>query len=481
MKFNFRKYLLIVPMFLGVFAFPASAFASHQGEIASVTSPGGMGNNTVNFSLSVGSYYSRVGFKWNPRFDASVCSVKVKLGRSGSNAPSGRVYMDLYQNGNTLTSGTKIATSGNFVLGSTVPVNGQEYTFTFANDVCWGVVENGNYYISFYNSETPTTDGWTFAYNSNCSNNSDKIYYPNSLINFNLYGDNGTGEYNCGQGNKPPDGTNVALATIYGYNESSSETFAITNPVSGSLKTSQTFTVSGICESGYNVIVFSAPTGGRGVVNGPVISAGMCNGGTFTVTYDMGSMWNDDYSLYAQYYGTSTITPSVPIKYDRAGNTNEVPPPLNQGVSYFLPPWHEQSGFYMDCNQYDGLSFFTTGMLAGLACYTSKAVLWIVGVLVVPPEGVTDLLVADFEGFKQVFPFSVLFTVIDSMKTGLDSATGSQNLTFYIPEPFDHTFILLTPTLVEDVVGQNMKNLYFETVRVLLWLIAILIIIRMII
>lgn len=133
-------------------------------------------------------------------------------------------------------------------------------------------------------------------------------------------------------------------------------------------------------------------------------------------------------------------------------------------------PDDENSPFFVDCDDYAGINFFNDGVFEGIFCYTKKTVFAIGGFFFEPPEAVSDKLMASVEEIKDSFPFSIFFDITETIESKLGEELTGTSLTFYVPPPFDHTFTILSPTLMEDVVGEDFKDVVFEAIMLLVWL-----------
>lgn len=137
-----------------------------------------------------------------------------------------------------------------------------------------------------------------------------------------------------------------------------------------------------------------------------------------------------------------------------------------------IDPDNENSPFFVDCTDYAGVNFFNDGVFDGIFCYTKKTIFGIVGVLFDVPAGVQNTLDNSFVNIKNSFPFSVFFDITEIIEDKLDDTVTGSTLSITFPPPLDHTFDILTPTLLEDVVGTDFKDLVFESIMTIIWIIV---------
>lgn len=190
-----------------------------------------------------------------------------------------------------------------------------------------------------------------------------------------------------------------------------------------------------------------------------------CAGGEFSILLDTSNVFNDDYTINVfDLIGPGSTNDSITVTVNISGNTVPQPEPA-------VPDSDDPaSPFFVDCSAYDAVNFFNDGVFAGISCYTKKTVFSIASFLFEPQQFAKDLVENEVIKIKGSFPFSAFFVLTDTIAENIETAPAGQTLSIHIPPPLDHTFEILTPTLMADVVGVDFKNDVFDTISTVVWL-----------
>lgn len=153
-------------------------------------------------------------------------------------------------------------------------------------------------------------------------------------------------------------------------------------------------------------------------------------------------------SEYEPYYGTTTTQ-----KYGYLAN----PSPLSSStlIQYSYEACHKPSSTILGLpNPYDAIAY-------GLCVSGQK--------LFVPSTVSLSWIKSSMDNGKNLFPFSIFFTLKDSLKTNLESGlTGSSELILPLPEVGSVTF--LSSSTLTNVVGSSTKNIIFNAEKSILWI-----------
>ena len=189
-----------------------------------------------------------------------------------------------------------------------------------------------------------------------------------------------------------------------------------------------------------------------------------CTDNAFLVLLDVAEVWNDDYQINAyNFIGPGSTNDQIEITVNITSNPRVIPESA-------LPDIEDTgSSFYVDCSSYDSDNFFTAITGGGFFCYLKKTLFAFGAFLLEPADSVTVQFEGSIQNIKNDFPFSVFFDITTILENEIETAPTGATLSITFPEPLDHTFNILTPTLMEDVVGEDLKNDVFNAVEILTW------------
>jgi hypothetical protein len=129
----------------------------------------------------------------------------------------------------------------------------------------------------------------------------------------------------------------------------------------------------------------------------------------------------------------------------------------------------------VDCSQYDAGSLFSTAVLPALGCFFQKGLVAAVDLIVLPHDAPKQYLTDSFGLFKNVFPFSVFFSLTDTVisQTASGTTVYSNDLRLDLPMLFNGDKIaIMNSSTLSGIIGQTNKNLVFDIEKYLFWLLA---------
>lgn len=85
----------------------------------------------------------------------------------------------------------------------------------------------------------------------------------------------------------------------------------------------------------------------------------------------------------------------------------------------------DPSSFSVDCSAYDDVGFFSSSTLGMLGCQIKSAAFSVIQFLIVPSSDSRNFMTTRFSDFKDVFPFSVIYGVADSVRTVAETVSGT--------------------------------------------------------
>jgi hypothetical protein len=121
-----------------------------------------------------------------------------------------------------------------------------------------------------------------------------------------------------------------------------------------------------------------------------------------------------------------------------------------------------------DCSAFSG-GLFSSSSLAALSCYAKDWAHYVFVELWFYPQMSTGFLTDSWEEFQDTFPFSVFFTVQDSLESAATTTAGSYELSFAFGGGAA-TVNLLNSSTLENAVGSTTKNLIFNIEKSIIWL-----------
>lgn len=143
------------------------------------------------------------------------------------------------------------------------------------------------------------------------------------------------------------------------------------------------------------------------------------------------------------------------------------------------PEYDTPTGFRKDCRSYTDASLSEV-LVGGFFCYAANFLYELWDFLVLPPDWVYDDFSAEVSSFFQVFPFSPFYTLYITAKTaGEGFSSASSTLTMTLPV-FDIALDFNPSDGLEDFIGAEAKDLYFDAVIVLEWLLVAYVIVILI-
>jgi len=201
---------------------------------------------------------------------------------------------------------------------------------------------------------------------------------------------------------------------------------------------------------------------------------------TVPVTWYAQPLWvsSDQLDQVAGDIQTFTVNPatppqSVPGIFGQNPNEWFSPPQL------VINPLANSSSTSVDCSGFSGFNpFNSSSSLSGaaFACYMKSALFDVGNFLFRPSSFSSGFLDSGVTSFKESFPFSVFFTVQETLSGLSSSSTLSQaSSTVNLAYPIGGSTINLQigSSTLRTYLGETVTNLYFTFARALLWLLFV--------
>lgn len=116
----------------------------------------------------------------------------------------------------------------------------------------------------------------------------------------------------------------------------------------------------------------------------------------------------------------------------------------------------------------------------GFACALKSASFGGLNVLFSPTASSTDYVINKLNGFKYVFPMSMVYQVASTVSSSLTSATNTDAV-LSIPLMFTgQTVTILSSSTLVTIVGQTNKDLIFTAEKSIMWITLAIIILKMV-
>ena len=141
--------------------------------------------------------------------------------------------------------------------------------------------------------------------------------------------------------------------------------------------------------------------------------------------------------------------------------------PITQSCSKNSNPNDPSNCGNLDCSQYD--STFST---AGVGCYLSRAFNNTMTFLFVPTSYSTSVFANTLGKLKTDFPFVMYFGMADIVQKDLVDQSPA-TLTWSTTTPIAFTWVLLSPTMIQDSLGSDFNDIYMGILTALIWLIVV--------
>ena len=419
---------------------------------------------------------------------STIDGIKVQLKKFGS--PTGNLKMFLYSCGTLAEEGsycayngttekqpkTLIGTSTTILDSSTIATSYTDYTFDF-NDIA---TVSGQIYLWVLRPENASNHtGANHIKSIAFATNSPSVYFDDNCSDAITTGEFECTFHNFSTADLNDDGSLGSTPNTSSIGPGKDRVFEITGaPAEGVFSIiiteptdAQTYTTTFIQENGL-VVQGECYTVSTVTVDMYSISKGWlidkksttCTDNAFLVLLDVAEVWNDDYQINAyNFIGPGSTNDQIEITVNITSNPRVIPESA-------LPDIEDTgSSFFVDCSSYDSDNFFTAITGGGFFCYLKKTLFAFGAFLLEPAESVTNQFEGSINDIKNDFPFSVFFDITTILENEIETAPTGATLSITFPEPLNHTFNILTPTLMEDVVGEDLKNDVFNAVEILTW------------
>lgn len=225
----------------------------------------------------------------------------------------------------------------------------------------------------------------------------------------------------------------------------------------------------------------STTTLGRDKVNSSIYSGNVF--GTFQKSFRktvplLFPPYSSDQIWYAQasiVHGTSTVAKSTILQFTITSSTSGIvnPTSTNPLANVNIGGIEVESGaFNVDCSAFT-LGLFSSTTIPAIFCQVKKTTYEIVDFLFIPSIAATSDFFNKLSLFRDVFPFSPFFTVLDTIGDESENFVVDDSMSFNLPLTFSSSSItILSSSTISDHLGQSNKDLIFTFQEYLFWLFA---------